>query len=206
LNLIAEDEVSDDDDVNYYPPSPSSEVSALDLLRLAERNALNDALDEEFMHDQDFGRWVIYWVAREERKRLYREQPPDAIQVQNFHALPLTDARFWNRSTHVSNLIREGFNVDVSVNLSLGGKCPPKLVCSNEHERQYIQQMVADGILEGLVTFNVPHFRLYKPGKLRLIFNARYLGHSGEDLSITASSLLVSLQPVVSSLAFVVSC
>ena len=43
-------------------------------------------------------------------------------------------------------------------------------------ERAYINQMIADGILEkGDTQFCVPHFFIYKPGKLRLVFNGKKL-------------------------------
>ena len=43
-------------------------------------------------------------------------------------------------------------------------------------ERVYIDQMIADGILEcGDTQFCVPHFFIYKPAKLRLVFNGKKL-------------------------------
>jgi hypothetical protein len=57
------------------------------------------------------------------------------------------------------------------------GKCPPELKIRNAGERDYILQMVKDGVLESaprdMVDFNNPSFFIYRPGKRRLIFDGR---------------------------------
>ena len=49
----------------------------------------------------------------------------------------------------------------------------------NRAEETYVDQMISDGILEeGEVQFCVPHFFIYKPGKLRLVFNGTRLNNA----------------------------
>lgn len=152
------------------PPPPPSREEQLRFMRELERNLLRDALEQSASDPSDSGPWLQYWAARNERQRMFNEADPP-VRPTNFHAPPLQDGD-WNRSTHVSNLLKNGFNV--SVDITKRGKMPPKLKCSSQAERQYITQMVADGILEpGEVKMNVDHFWLYKPGKLRLIFNGK---------------------------------
>jgi len=91
----------------------------------------------------------------------------------SFHAPPLRDGE-WNRSTHVSSLIRNGFSISVDANLR--GKSPRRLELASERQREYISQMVKDGILvKQDPVFSVPHFFLERGEKLRLIFDGRKL-------------------------------
>jgi hypothetical protein len=92
---------------------------------------------------------------------------------ESFVAPPLVDG-VWNKSTHVSKLIKDGFAV--SVNITKRGKAPAALRFKDAAEAAYIDQMITDGILEeGPVEFTLAHFFIRKPGKLRLICNARKL-------------------------------
>lgn len=115
-----------------------------------------------------------YWRTRRMRRNILEESrlvahPPPF----NFHAPPLRDGA-WNRSTHVSSLIRDGFTI--SVNENMRGKAPRRLELSRPIEKDYILQMVADGILEKREPrFSVPHFFLERGSKLRLIFDGRRL-------------------------------
>ena len=126
--------------------------------------------------DADSETWRVYHASMrawrlEEAHRL-SQAAPDAA-AEDFHSPPLRDGA-WNHSSHVSKLIRDGF--DISVDTTKRGKRPPPLRCTSQREANYIRQMVADGVLEeGDVEFSVPHFWLYKPGKLRLIFNGKRL-------------------------------
>jgi len=106
------------------------------------------------------------------------EPPVDNLLLdrQDFLAPNLVDGP-WNHSTHVSKLISTGFSIQVD--LTKRGKAPPILRCKNADERHYIQQLINDGILEeGETDFCVSHFFLYKPGKLRLIFDGRRLNQA----------------------------
>lgn len=122
--------------------------------------------------------WAAYWETRSRRQaRFYlasaQREIPAAPPREDFAAPPLRDGA-WNRSQHVRTLITKGFSI--SVNENMRGKAPPSLICHSDHERDYIAQMVADGVIEeGPARFCVPHFFLYKTGKVRLIFDGRKL-------------------------------
>jgi hypothetical protein len=138
----------------------------------AEARLLKEALEAEEGPDNGSREWARYWTCRRVNRRLYEESHPEEVK-EDFSAPVLRDG-VWNRSDHVSTLLSKGFTT--SVDLTLRGKKPRKLNLDKVREKQYIQQMVADGILEvGKVDFFTKHFFLYKPGKLRLIFDGRKL-------------------------------
>ena len=98
---------------------------------------------------------------------------PNVFHQENFHAPPLVDGT-WNKSTHVSKLISNGF--DIQVDVTTRGKMPRMLSLNSPQEKAYIQQLLKDGILEqGDIKQHNPHFFIYKPGKIRLIFDGRNL-------------------------------
>lgn len=98
---------------------------------------------------------------------------PNIFHQENFHAPPLTDGP-WNKSTHVSKLIAKGF--DIQVDVTKRGKMPRMLALNTPQEKAYIKQLLDDGILEqGDIIQHNPHFFIYKPGKIRLIFDGRNL-------------------------------
>ena len=100
------------------------------------------------------------------------ECSPD-FQEQDFQAPGIVDGP-WNRSAHVSKICSKGFSI--SPDIRRRGRKPPPMRYSRPDEAAYINQMIADGILEkGDTQFCVPHFFIRKPGKLRLVFNGKKL-------------------------------
>lgn len=145
--------------------------------------------------------WKNYWRSRRQREAQYLEHghvviiddsdpnsdsessdsqsvagdtPAPALkEVFDFAAPPLSDGA-WNSSAHVSKLIKDGFDIQVDINRR--GKAPRVLQLDAPHEKAYIAQLLKDGVLEtGPVSFSVPHFFIYKPGKTRLIFDGTKL-------------------------------
>lgn len=121
------------------------------------------------------------YSSRADRERRYdeyqairaaRADDPQDLDF-DFSAPPLRDGA-WNRSSHVSKLIAKGFSI--SVDTTKRGKKPPPLDLKTPDERAYIKRLLDDGVITpGPVEFVSSHFFIWKPGKLRLIFNGRRL-------------------------------
>jgi len=80
----------------------------------------------------------------------------------------------WNRSSHVSNLIANGFKISVDINKR--GKAPRSIDLSKPERQDYVQEMIRAGVLRpGEPKFASDHFFLEKPGKRRLVFDGRKL-------------------------------
>jgi hypothetical protein len=136
-------------------------------------------LDEESADD---GGWAVMPSPRDEA--FEASDPVDLPSVpftqEDFFAPPLRDGP-WNKSSHVSALCKNGFSV--SVDITKRGRAPPLLVPKNDAQRAYLLQLESDGIWqraspETPVLFCCPHFFIHKPGKLRLINNARKLNEA----------------------------
>lgn len=106
--------------------------------------------------------------------------PPRALATaqHDFRAPGITDGS-WNRSDHVRKICNVGFSFSPDVRLR--GKKPRPMRLEPGPETDYVRQLIADGILErGHTVFCVPHFFVYQPGKLRLIFNGKKLNRASK--------------------------
>jgi hypothetical protein len=125
--------------------------------------------------DADSGTWKQYWITRKALRTLVTAQHASdaAIAPQSFSLPVLVDGP-WNRSSHVSHILANGFSM--SPDITKRGKMPAGLKFANSYEQDYIGAMVRDGVLEkGEISMFNRHFFLYKPGKLRLIFHGKRL-------------------------------
>lgn len=168
------------------PPDPE-----IPGVQIENQDGPDEPLQPDFPDiSADSPTWAEYWT----RKQLYNawsaeagpapgddalpqeeEASPDQADYpqQDFFAPGIVDGD-WNRSAHVSNIAAHGFSI--SPDITKRGKKPPPMRFKNAAEEDYIDQLISDGILEeGETQFCVPHFFIYKPGKLRLVFNGKRL-------------------------------
>lgn len=184
-------------------PAPPHEEAAVEAAEAADQDAPpppENQDDNPLQPDYpdlgaDSPTWAEYWTRRqrfdawragidqacqqstppsdEERERDPADSEPIDYPPQDFHAPGLVDGE-WNRSAHVSSIAAHGFAIQPDI--TKRGKKPPPMRFKNKAEEAYVLQLIEDGILEkGDVQFCVPHFFLYKPGKLRLVFNGKRL-------------------------------
>lgn len=152
---------------DFTPPSdPPPRTPPPCYISEEEERASAPEDKDDLLEDNPSPTESAYYESRKARAdAFYSAEHP----TEDFAAPPLQDGP-WNKSSHVSRLIKRGFTI--SVNENKRGKAPPRLYFKTAAEEAYINQMVADGILvEGDARFCVPHFFLYKTGKMRLIFN-----------------------------------
>jgi len=180
------DRLDDDEQQAVQDPIHQDLPGQANLPPAAAMNALQGApLQPDLPEpDDDSPTWAQYWTRRRAFDAWSAQREPAVNIQQNVDAppppqredfaCPGLQAGPWCQSDHVETLVTKGFSI--SVDITKRGKAPPVLRCKNDAETAYIQQMIDDGILErGPVDFCTPHFFIYKPGKLRLIFNGKKL-------------------------------